>query len=881
MKQTSQAAPDFTELIQHVHNIVAVNKQFSAKLTKFAGNAQAAQELGNTLMQWVKDLESPYANYSRCYIPNLNQRTDILANRSIDQLLKDLSRSASYDISLESLFNAPIQQLKYYYGLYARLLDSADPGRPDFKHLTDATRCLETILALSQKPSTSKSGLPVLPPPIRTQPDNSASSHKVPKKKKSFVQQDFFAYYTETGEVSPLESSDDDDFDGYDAATTTTNGRNDKDGMDKKNASAGGDDDLSTIQPRTVKMLNALPADPKVAKASASTNTPPTSVPKKDTSAQVQMTYIQPATAKVHKLDDNTTKTSTTTTTPAAPTTTSHVDTVRAALATPPSQRTLSPVPGDSPRPVSPRAVQVQQAVTPVAAMQAVSQKTHDYFSIPSNNTSSKPLPSPKDQSPGAGASPSGRPNGGAALPRTSSKRGTAQNVDPTARSAQQNTPSAKPLNSQPPTMARPYSPVSNTNPRAMNNNTGPPMQPPKSPMYAPGQQQQQQQQPRPMNNMYNQGPSGAPVPHHQQQQRQMQPPPLLRSSSHNSMEQQQQQQQQQQQGYGMPPHPQPPRMNSNGPHPMPSRSTGTATPVYQQRPPLPPQQMGARPPMHSPAYQQPRTPPPTDDQHNSVRQVLYSSNQCEVFHWKAQSWYAVDGQCTLQVRLTHGGRSCLAVQLQPSNQLYLNAWILPSMAITQPSPTDVSVSVTMMAQQENYLIHFRHPADASNLLAILHRMHHESTTQPPSSSSPPPSSMNQQKPRLARQETTAVELRDDTPSVEQVPQTLKPVFQCKCKLFVQSETSKWNPMGSTAMRISQQLPSQKMHIYIEDDKNKLISSIVRSGNVERLTSKRITFLLTNDQDKSSMVYLLQLKDEQTGNKIYDYLKTQNAAHGW
>jgi hypothetical protein len=125
------------------------------------------------------------------------------------------------------------------------------------------------------------------------------------------------------------------------------------------------------------------------------------------------------------------------------------------------------------------------------------------------------------------------------------------------------------------------------------------------------------------------------------------------------------------------------------------------------------------------------------------------------------------------------------------------------------------------------------------------------------------------------------VELRDDTPSVEDVPQTLKPVFQCKCKLFVQSETSKWNQMGSTAMRISQQLPSQKMHIYIEDDKNKLVSSIVRSGNVERLTSKRITFLLTNDKDKSSVVYLIQVKDEQTGNKLYDYLKTQNAAHGW
>ncbi|KAI8082903.1 uncharacterized protein BX664DRAFT_185671 [Halteromyces radiatus] len=852
MKQTSQAAPDFTELLKHARDLVMVNKQFCQKLQKFAGNAQAAQELGVTLMQWVDDMEIPYANYSRSFIPNLNQRQDILANRSIDQLLKDLSQSASYDISLESLFNAPIQQLKYYHGLYNRLLESADPSRSDFQHLTKATRSLETILSLSQKSVSSKSGLPVLPPPIRTQPNDTTSlSNKVAKKKKSMIrQEDFFSYYTETGEVSPLESSEDeDDFDGYDSTLQT------------KIHDKATDDELSTIQPRTVKIVNTTLPDPKIATttaaaAAAGGSTASASAVKKDTSAQVQMTFIQPATAKMDHIDTvsvnkqqqqqqqqqqavdvKTTSRSDTSNN------TSHVDTVRAALATPPSQRTLSPSPGDSPRPVSPRAVQVQQAVTPVAAMQAVSQKTHDYFSSSPNNitSSAKPLPSPKEQNDTGFFEHSTSSTTPVTLPRTSSKRGTAQNVDPTARSNQRSNPPAKSMNSQPPVITRPFAPVQN-----------------------PGVQPTNGGQPRPMmNNMYNQAP---PPQHHQGYSHQ--PIPLLRSSSHNSTEQQ---------GYGM--HSMPPRMNSNGPHPVPSRSTGTTTSMHhyqQQRPPLPPQQISARPPpMHSPTYQQPRTPPPTDDQQNGVRQVLYSNNQCEVFHWKDQSWYAVDGQCTLQVRLTYGGRSCLAVQLQPSGQLYLNAWILPSMSLSQPSATDVSVSVTMMARQENYLVHFRHPADASNLFAMLQRMHHES------SQSSTPSPTHHQKPRMARQDTVAVELRDDTPSVEDVPQTLKPVFQCKCKLFVQSETSKWNPMGSTAMRISQQLPSQKMHIYIEDDKNKLISSIVRSGNVERLTNKRITFLLTNEQDKSSVVYLIQVKDEQTGNKLYDYLKTQNAAQGW
>ncbi|CAO3632541.1 unnamed protein product [Cunninghamella blakesleeana] len=382
-------------------------------------------------------------------------------------------------------------------------------------------------------------------------------------------------------------------------------------------------------------------------------------------------------------------------------------------------------------------------------------------------------------------------------------------------------------MNSQSPVLSRPFNP----------NNANPPPQ-------------QQQQRP-----MYNQGP---PPPQGYR------PPP-------------------QQQGYGQP---RPPHQHGQPPHPMPSRSAGTSNPMYpqqqQQRPPLPQHggNFAPRPNLQQPQYQQhPRTPPPTDDQQqNGVRQVLFSNNQCEVFHWKAQSWYAVEGQCTVQVRLTFSARSCLAIQLQPSGQLYLNAWILPSMVIGQPSPTDVSITVAMAAQQENYLVHFRHPADASNLLAILQRMHHESMTNVPIP--PIPNNNNNNQSRLMRQDT-AIELKDETPSIEDVPQTLTPVFQCKCKLFVQSETSKWNPMGSVAMKISQQLPSKKFHIEVQDDKNKLISSIVKSGNVETLTSKRITFLLTNDKEKTSMVYLIQLKDEQTGNKVVEYLKSQNAANGW
>lgn len=150
MKQMTSAAPDFSELLKYIHDILKVNKRFCMKLTRIAANPQTISELGDALMQWVNDLEVPYANYCRSFIPNLNQRSDILRNPSIQQLLQNLSASVSYEINLESLFNAPIQQLKYYKGLYSRLLEGTDAGRADHKLLTSANKRIDTIMIMSR-----------------------------------------------------------------------------------------------------------------------------------------------------------------------------------------------------------------------------------------------------------------------------------------------------------------------------------------------------------------------------------------------------------------------------------------------------------------------------------------------------------------------------------------------------------------------------------------------------------------------------------------------------------------------------------------------------------------------------------------------------------
>ena len=265
------------------------------------------------------------------------------------------------------------------------------------------------------------------------------------------------------------------------------------------------------------------------------------------------------------------------------------------------------------------------------------------------------------------------------------------------------------------------------------------------------------------------------------------------------------------------------------------------------------------------------------------------------MFHWRGQSWHSPQDQCAVNVRTTNGNRSCLSIQLLGSGQLYLNAWILPTSVIELQGETDVSVSVFMGTQKENYLVHFDRRPDAVELHSILQRVRYESTqifgpngpelargnSQRSMASSVAPSM------RSSPSVLHSVSLFDnpmptDSKSyLEQVPQTLSPLMQCRCKLFSQQEHSNWNNMGSVTLRISQQMPSKKTHVLMENNKYTLISAVVMSSNVQRINPKRVSFLLSNEKERTSMVYMVHLKDEKTADKIFEYVRTKNVQNGW
>ncbi|KAG2224368.1 hypothetical protein INT45_006768 [Circinella minor] len=963
---TNQSIIDFTELINGVREIIEVNQRFCVKLVKIAANPQTIKELGDVLMHWIDDMEVPYANFSRGYITNLNKRQDIINQPGIQKLLHDISTQASYEITLESLFNAPVQQLKYYKVLYSRLLESAEPGRADHKLLVKANRRIDTVMLMAQKisgissvagdpsssPSSSRAHTKPLPivTPIQTDMTSVRSEFitfdgckldcsqivdlfsgspmpqyqpRLPNDAATILRNHFVQLPGETNETTPIrvqliltneilliakevENNNyallypplavnditvksiniDRELVGEYIAEFTVAGKKHlamrADNKEIRNKWIGVDEHAPsslTLSPKQLRMVvqkHAGVSGERDGAVSVSNATARKSMFKPEV-----FTYYTDQTGEISPLSSDESDTENfrpqvpsfstlmkeektqheSKTLPAPPPppkvnggsdlkpqfhhqqqqkemNNHHLSPARSASPAPSAASTSTfnssaaeDSPGAAARPVSPRTIEISHAVAPVAAMQAV---TQDFAAT---SLDSKPAPRTSSTNRSISPAPMGMPA------RTSS-----------SLQQQQQSPMQKALPQQPPAAPQHHQPGGGPLGTPMHNNSAMNRSLPPQP--------QQQQRP--------------PVIHQPQPQYMSHPgtPPAVGGA--------------QQASYfnGMSGN----RSSSPGMH-------GSAGPggYPQQQPTPPPQQqqpMGRHlntPPHLHPQRSMddlnspPRSPTPhmVNGQPTGIRQVLYSG-RCEVFHWKSESWYAVDGQCMLEVRQTFTNRSSVAILMQNTGQLYLNAWILPNTIVTQASPTDVSISVFMGNVKENYLVHYQSPQEAIHLSQVLQHQLQESIRMGGAMGEgtlrggPPAGSMS----------FLDEDPKDDEPPAEsQQPQSLRLVMQCKTKLFVQQEHSSWSSFGSVALKISQQLPSKKMHVEMENGKGnkatKLVSATVHSRNVTRINPKRITMLLVNEKERQSMVYMIQFKEEQTGQKIFDYLKTKNAENGW
>ncbi|KAI9493603.1 hypothetical protein BDB00DRAFT_872274 [Zychaea mexicana] len=1121
MKQTVSAAPDFSELLKNVHDILKVNKRFCTKLAKVASDPKAMKELGDVLMQWIEDMEAPYANFVRTSIPNLDQRSELINNLSISHLLENLSANFKCKITLETLFEAPLKRLHYYKALYHKLLQCTKPGRADHNLLLRANERIDTLINMSQNniaiskspsitslhdshrqqvrlkqqqreelkrmeeqiheplpsikldpnilasfidqvdcsqvrdffsrtsirfklqwkapdvqlimqdsfvmvpqhkndtstriraalttaelaicreldfgrqnyclmfppftvrqlsvravsldrelvgeyllqftingthhiimradsrevrnawvgaSSTAPSASTLKPIPLVTtvkqrvlqlqQEMSQANDRGYSMASSALVKDDLdseqasnknsadvYALYSNGSDDKRANVNDDKELDELprarrDAFRDTImdfyDGRffDDSDDDDHKEPPLSAEksypdeptmdsdgQDLANIQPRSVKILSKIPdpsenekwpavevpsvppvppipsnaSDSKQKKSNSSNNN---SNIVKDTdmgSAPVQMTYIKP---EMHKMSLSSSMTIT-----QGDDDDDDEDNRPLAQTKPSSSSSSSSTVKQPSVPIAPRSSSQSTVLSRTPSpnppsdniLQHPQQQQCQHGGVNASNNGLQSVRSALAASVDSFAESTKSSPSEYSLARGSSSTAATERGSPS--SIEQ----AKPVISPPPRKgSMPESVVRNEANTSISSN------------ISVTQPQQQSQRSTPVLLPRTSSARHVPPPIRTTSIRQQQYAQPLASNSTTTSQ-----------------HP------LNRGEPNLAQSASMPTPRQRQKPPqLPPARLDSHK-APSTSLEDLASPPPSPGAFASAtRQILYSHGRCEVFHWKDQRWYSAQESCSIHVRTTNANRSALSIQLLQSRQLYLNAWIVPTTVVEQQGESDVSVSLSMGDKKENYLIHFDRRADAVELTSVLQRVHFEATQLLGGPAAAAAENGNGSMIR-ANSERSVATLKTtpslhsspsmlhsvslfDTPMptdarsyLEEMPQTLSALLQCRGKLYSQVDPTIWNSMGSVTLRLAQQMPSKKMHVCIENGKHRLVSATVMSSNVKQVNPKRVSFLLTNEQSRSSMVYMVQFKDEKTTNKVLEYIKTKNEENGW
>jgi hypothetical protein len=154
-------------MFRNVESIYRINRSFLKSLREIGPNPSSPRALGDLLMRWIDDLETPYLRYCDNYFSDFDNWTLVKSNSKLPPLLESVSESTQADGSpiifsdkkrqpgqlwtLDQLFALPQIRLKYYKKLYSRLLKSTQSGRSDHRLLVGANEKLDELLQRAKK----------------------------------------------------------------------------------------------------------------------------------------------------------------------------------------------------------------------------------------------------------------------------------------------------------------------------------------------------------------------------------------------------------------------------------------------------------------------------------------------------------------------------------------------------------------------------------------------------------------------------------------------------------------------------------------------------------------------------------------------------------
>ena len=153
-------------MFRNVESIYRINRSFLKSLKEIGPNPSSPRALGDLLMRWVDDMESPYQRYCDNYFTDFDSWPTVQGNPKLPGLLEAASEPSQADgtpviysdkkrkpgqvWTLDQLFGLPQTRLKYYKKLYARLLKSTQEGRSDHRLLVGANERLDDLLERSK-----------------------------------------------------------------------------------------------------------------------------------------------------------------------------------------------------------------------------------------------------------------------------------------------------------------------------------------------------------------------------------------------------------------------------------------------------------------------------------------------------------------------------------------------------------------------------------------------------------------------------------------------------------------------------------------------------------------------------------------------------------
>ncbi|GAA5935769.1 hypothetical protein JCM3775_007324 [Rhodotorula graminis] len=130
---------------------------------------------------------------------------------------------------------------------------------------------------------------------------------------------------------------------------------------------------------------------------------------------------------------------------------------------------------------------------------------------------------------------------------------------------------------------------------------------------------------------------------------------------------------------------------------------------------------------------------------------------------------------------------------------------------------------------------------------------------------SPPTSPMSDDRERQLLQQQQQ-QRADDKTSV---------VAQMRCKIFLQQHHSVWKSLGTGKLKLFHSLPSGTKQLVVDSDKGggkTVISTIVLTDGVERVGKTGVAIELSDQGDRTGIVYMLQMKTEQSATGLFEQL---------